>query len=514
MHHYLLVSIIIISSILLSYCVVCERFTDTPLLVYKTDLIKDTFSINVKKMDYSSIFMDKIQNIRNIKIVRENGDLLFTDAFSFNFNKSNLNFITAVPDNKYALFIKSKDNYDREPLSNVIKNNRIIGYFNDEDKLFIKYLALSLGISVEPQLVKLDKFNSKSFTDVYCIFLFTCLSNPLVEQITEKIDFLDYEDLNIDKLKLLMPYSKIIDIDLAVYFHTFKGTFSGRSTICFDMILGSAIHDDNRFIDFIINFDQLDINNYYTMYFTPTAQTLKYLSIKNKHIQNRDNLPILEQFTTENAITFDIEMKENVPGFYQQNKFITMYTSLNGIPLTLNSIVKLNNQEREEENGIYTVIQSNETSTLLEKKQTKSPKIENPTYDPRYECYNQPSIKSRGLCESPYDAMGLDKKPIMMWDRRCEKNEECPFYQANKNYNNYFGGCNDGYCQMPIGVEQTSYRKFDPNTKPMCHRCNDIKNPYCCEEQETNKEMYPNLKSPDYAFPLDQYNRMKQIINL
>ena len=103
----------------------------------------------------------------------------------------------------------------------------------------------------------------------------------------------------------------------------------------------------------------------------------------------------------------------------------------------------------------------------------------------------------------------------------------------NLNYKNNFGKCVSGYCEFPLNVTNTSYRTGD-NKQPLCYNCkkiyknydnlNDDQNYYlhqeeeentedlsecvgidchkCCEDQK-NKSLYPNLKSPDYAFEND-----------
>lgn len=92
-------------------------------------------------------------------------------------------------------------------------------------------------------------------------------------------------------------------------------------------------------------------------------------------------------------------------------------------------------------------------------------------FDSRYRCYNNSSYNLKGLCESDFDELGEIKPYKTYWDRPCETNKECPFYQKNKNYKNYRGGCIDGYCEFPIGITRLSYRKYDENSIPYCHNC-------------------------------------------
>jgi hypothetical protein len=92
---------------------------------------------------------------------------------------------------------------------------------------------------------------------------------------------------------------------------------------------------------------------------------------------------------------------------------------------------------------------------------------------------------------------------IGIWDKPCSNNTDCPYYKANKNYDNNFGGCkNDKTCEMPIGVTKIGYTKILRGSEPLCHGCLDINSNKCCEEQY-DKSKYPNLKSPDYMFESD-----------
>jgi hypothetical protein len=160
----------------------------------------------------------------------------------------------------------------------------------------------------------------------------------------------------------------------------------------------------------------------------------------------------------------------------------------------------------------------------IEKDQEQGYKIKN-----QYACFNILDSNdskneyilpyfNRDICEAMYDEYGKTK-PIGIYDSPCKKNEECPFYKLNKNYENEFGKCLDtGYCQLPSNMEPVGYHYFRPNKKPLCYNCGNKKfEKYgdidtCCDDQH-NKEKYPELKSPDYAFEKDieaRYNYYTQ----
>ena len=87
-----------------------------------------------------------------------------------------------------------------------------------------------------------------------------------------------------------------------------------------------------------------EIINFYIMYFDFFKQTLKYLDESNQHIIDRDSLPVLEQF-----VEFNIISDKNINGFFNIDNFtLTInFNKINEIPLTINSKIILNNQDRD-----------------------------------------------------------------------------------------------------------------------------------------------------------------------
>jgi hypothetical protein len=131
-------------------------------------------------------------------------------------------------------------------------------------------------------------------------------------------------------------------------------------------------------------------------------------------------------------------------------------------------------------------------------------------YEPNeYKCYGMLSHMrpNKNECEAVYDPAGRPNKEIGVWDKECRKDEECPFFKANKNYPNNFGGCIQGKCQMPYGITQVSPFKYRNESEAVCFRCKDG-TLNCCEEQK-DKKKYPTLKSPDYKFEGDERLRLQ-----
>lgn len=117
-------------------------------------------------------------------------------------------------------------------------------------------------------------------------------------------------------------------------------------------------------------------------------------------------------------------------------------------------------------------------------------------------CFNKKTITKSHCISKDEDGLGV-------WDKPCKNNNECPFYKKNKNYINTRGGCINGYCEMPLNVKQISYKKY--KGYPLCYNCNKSKCSglncnNCCNEQK-NRNLYKNLKGPDYIFSKDKIKR-------
>ena len=92
---------------------------------------------------------------------------------------------------------------------------------------------------------------------------------------------------------------------------------------------------------------------------------------------------------------------------------------------------------------------------------------------------------------------------------------QCPFHRANKNYPNNFGKVLEDKCEFPLNIKPSGFNEYslDPQFSPYCYNCIENKIGQgtlgmCCEDQK-NKELYPTLTSPDYAFPNDKALREK-----
>ena len=128
--------------------------------------------------------------------------------------------------------------------------------------------------------------------------------------------------------------------------------------------------------------------------------------------------------------------------------------------------------------------------------------------------------QSRGV--SPIACQSADPQTGMVgvWDNPCKSDDECPFWRANKNYTNGFGGCQaNGRCQLPAGLDQyqVGFKKYHKAgvSKTECYNCprdplTGLPRFNCCAAQEQKTQAgTPNIKmlSPDYRFSGDEQTR-------
>lgn len=491
--------ILIITSIcLIILCIIIgsieniEKYTDDKLTLY-TEISDKYLYIITNSQNYTS----KIPIIKNITITdssinastnastNASNQLILTDVYNYIIiENSKQNYkpklFTIVPDEKIMLFINpniyniKNNNLKKHILNN--KNISRIGYINDTDIELVKVLLISMGISLNNVII--EKITYKQQKNIDLIFIFDSVNNKyLYENLNiqeNTYSFFDYtEDIDINKIKYYFPVIKKQNIVISDYFSKGKNVINNISVYAFDMVLyGFNEAEENYLLTTQYNslnvlYETYDKINYYTQYFEFFKQTMEYINNENLHVSNKNKLPILEQF-------------DNNPGFYYSDKqqFYADNNTINGIPIMLNDNITLLNQDREEENGEYIVI--DQEQRILQKQEQKQEQLQAQKHEQQFICYNNPLVLSENLCDEKY------------WDKPCKSNTECPFYQQNKSYKNYRGGCYNGSCEMPIGVKRIAFRHYDENTKPWCHDC-DTLNPECCNQENTN-----------YAFALDE----------
>lgn len=79
-------------------------------------------------------------------------------------------------------------------------------------------------------------------------------------------------------------------------------------------------------------------------------------------------------------------------------------------------------------------------------------------------CFENPEIYNEEMCEALGSVMS----------RKCVYDSECPYFSSTLR-----GGCVNGVCEMPIGVESKSFVMPRTETKPLCLNCKDGKGDCC-----------------------------------
>lgn len=497
---------------------------------------------------------DKIKNLRfieepSLQVLDPISHSKIIDVFTAYQQKEQLKlqsqpmFLTTTNTESIALFIRPLE----IPKSlGFISNGVRIGYFNDLDKQLIKTIMASKKNNETMSTYYMKKvspssqdsqgsqsklvYGTKLFEDneIDVLFIYENLDSEGIARSIDnnmKLEVWDYADsLDIHKLKVLLPFVKHKNIDFSLFFPQLKGKLDiVSSVIAFDnVIFLSPIDAANSNVateakKLVQYFNKPEIINLYERYFQTSPISLEFAKEKNSFFLRRDELQVLEQYSESNQPkTFTFEINENVNGFYDaQSQFFYVYTnSITGIPLKENSVFSFTQQMREDQNGVYKVSSVSPKQSILKRVGDLSNPIKSQSIikQPGYLCYNRPDITSKPACDSKYDFEGNLKKKQTYWDKPCEKHTDCPFYQANKNYNNYRGGCIDGRCEMPIGIKAVSYRLYDKDaSKPLCHNCSSSfsssASALCCQDQQDNPHDYPSLKGPDYAFELDEFER-------
>lgn len=485
-----------------------EHFTNLPFLIYNLDIPKN---IHLIHLNNTNINLNKfIEKLINIKITNDktNMNSYIISTFEY-YNLSNVekySILSVIPFKKHLLLIsKLKD----QNIDSLLSNTNEILCQNISCIQLIKFIINLLDYNINNyKFITNDEINQELIDKYNLIVQYDTLDNlnnrmsQYIFDIISNDNFLNKTlNLNIHKQKILIPFIQSENYDMKIYFPKILSKFSVKRIFEFDMLLvcnkdcNTDVMIEEQIKSLILNLNQLDKNNYYSKYFKLHYLTEYILKNYNNFIKNRENLSILEQYKN-----IDLEFDENIKGFYEsdENKFIIDNTNINNIPLLKDQKITLKNQNRIEENGTYKVYDL-KTNTILIKTNIDNnfTNKNDDIFDSRYRCYNNTSYNLKGLCESNFDELGEIKPFKTYWDRPCETNKECPFYQKNKNYKNYRGGCIDGYCELPIGITRLSYRQYDKNSKPYCHNCADKLTGKCCDKQ----------LNPDYAFELDEFER-------
>ena len=546
----LCISVIMIA---LVYIIHCHNQKRKESFLPSLTIISDEKPENVSIYYDVSILNEQIKSlssIKNVSLVRLDKSnkqkispfVTLEDAYTFGESKNKELVLSTVDSQKVAYFIKPLD----VSKLGFLDDGVVIGYVNNLEKNLINNIYNNLKDTVKvpkyslkqidigknvinkeffskmaiDMLLIFETFDSKQVTKIDDKDVFS-KSDPdmLISKIDEsmKLDIVDYaENIDIQRIKIRFPYVQKKNIDFWYPFPQLRKNREAivRSVIVFD-ILATVNSDilkynvENELKTIIVTQGKPELINYYGQYFKMHPLSLSYARNMDEFIEGREGRQILEQFRDANDDSFVYRISTNVNGFYEsvEKTLLLNSTQAGEIPLKEGTKLLLKHQIRHEENGEYVASSVHKNQSVL-----KKTKAINENFDTRkyfysgYRCYDNPNITIKGLCESPNDEFGNRKLKTTYWDEPCKTNAECPFYQANRNYKNYRGGCIDGRCEMPLGVKAVSYRLYDKQSVPLCYNCKDVNKQDCCEEQK-DKKLYKNLITPDYVFELDEFER-------
>ena len=505
-------------------------------------------------------------NIKNID--NKEHSLYYTDAYTYSKKYKDYKILTICPTHKYLILVSNKR------IKLISDNSLNIGYLNENDKHLFQIIIKSQinytnldnynFVKIEKNEIIDKLFNLKNL-DIFIYF--NSINNPLFNKLIKQNDFnlvsynykiseLEFttdidekikisggdseNSLDENLLKFYLPfYKKKIQIISREKDNSNDNNNFNYNTILIDTLLFSFNDDTegktmnlDKFKElyiYILNyFNQFLKINYYLQHFDFLKISEEWSLNKQKNGKFKN---VMEKFK---SLEFKINKKDliainlkNDVVTYKFNKLL-----INGIPLkvgdTLYSEINTGNEsiiskiigyepyvKTKITDNIkkYQVIKIDYKYVYVNEINDKEDiiNLENNNFEPLYRCYQDSSITSKAECIDTTDKTDIEK-PSYNWDRPCNKNTECPFYLSNKNYLNERGGCNNGYCEFPIGIKRKSYREYDDkyteNNHPKCLGCgiNDSKD--CCDKQQkSSKTKGSKYKSADYIFKNDSEDR-------
>ena len=398
--------------------------------------------------------------------------------------------------------------------------NTIVSYSTEAEKFIFQVLVKAHGISDDVFVLDRNNENANVNTTIHCHLgkneatLFFQRLN-LEKQLT----IIDYNDVDKAVVAFFIPFVRYKGIDLKTLMPKQDQVMLTLSALVID----DLVTDENNSARITINHRMQEKINFYHLFFPWSDEKA---------------VEAVEGFT-DLAVTIPIDhpiqVISHVVNKYDEFKVIIVEP----IPLCKpGDIVILTNQINNSDNGRYiasandtlqsmyslsfydnfTVVESGKSNLIFgQAKKGVVPRDKSlfwftdldvpgtvsadgfaiihakPDQDNKYECVSNSTVVTRQACESEYDGLGQDKIRNV-WDKRCTRNSECPFYNADKNR----GTCSDnGFCELPLGVKRVGYTRYSGT--PYCHGCTDVQDKLhtCCSGN-----------NPDYAYPYDYMERL------
>ena len=335
---------------------------------------------------------------------------------------------------------------------------------------------------------------------------------PVVETL-----ILGYDDLDMDKLRVRLPFASVRALDLKLAFPSaVVGLDQIAKVVSVDRLLweadrpdaGEAVHHGRSLT--VQHFDDgaFAVNNFYTRYFRLAEATLAHMRRRNAGLVSMlasdgyDVQPLLEGFGHDDDSVV-VQADRPIKMFVDRIDGTTLLEpgcALQGVRLRPGDQVKARHQYRKAENGTWLVERRCKLKRVPELAELAKPNITQVRdKEKTMRCLSQPWVLTQKECEAT-TFMGRPKAKGL-WDFPCTADAECPYFQANRRYRNYRGGCRSGFCEMPVGIKNVGHHYTAG--APQCHGC---------ETTTTAAEMAACCaKTRDYAFPLDQIERERGI---
>lgn len=419
--------------------------------------------------------------------------------------------ISKIYKNKITESFEIRTNLEREKLLEEV-TNLLIEYKNVDEKKLLE--NINRNAFDEPILFNLIiTYRSKNYFDIRNEYTNKKFKSIFIDNILLNFKEKDLYYKNLDKL----VFKKVNSVS-----YDFWSGFNGENVnislldeylILFLNKINNIIYTKNLDNDFLFRYFILLKRNYMLISYNKQNNIFKISVIMNIwRLYKYTGFQINLLFLIENKSMIILNIKiignfiDNDIAFQKNNFDIrTLFLKqLNPFYFQL-PYFKLNNFSKDISKGYLMQIKSspiifpiNEQIYFIWRRYFN---IINNLYSFSFTCFGS---KGNNLfdCMSSKNRIGKEKEKGI-WDKPCINNEECPFYRANKNYKNNFGGCINGYCQMPVGIKRIGYHFFSNLRSAICYNCKNKNNFNCCLSQLNNINKYPGLITPDYVFSGD-----------
>lgn len=444
------------------------------IYIYKTIYTSENFNTEIKNEFISSSFFhfDRIENDENKRIL-------------------------AINDKNKYIFIISKFNQLENKMDFPMQLPYLV-YYKDNASLELFKIVCKIA-NIEMTNILFEKSDENGALKKQASVYVSLLNNDEFSKIKKMqgIRFFNYSSIDVRKLQHMIPYAYFTYSDVSPSKDIFK-------FIKFD----ECIYQNNRkYKEHDLKTDAL-VKNFYSM--------LGFKILENKKVRFSEEITVQTYIKDGVTITADKNIKGKITKMIKDQyiEFIALEDIDNNLKtrIKLGDVIILKNQTYDIENNKYYYIGDNklvtsyplvadtskiykdknvieysskdiyyinmfdrvyftniDTACIVMKKYIESdminiickPVTEDVEEFMDYECVTNRNIRFKDQCESSYDLSGNKKTRFDVWDKRCKYHTDCPFF----NLENYKGGCNEnGYCQMPLGVENIGYRKYTTGT--------------------------------------------------